>query len=397
MASFESQSWEDGTQSRCTPGSVQAAGCVDSQSICRAKLEWESVVDALPQLVFAIDQDGRVLRVNRSYEHWRLGRVTAVRGQSVDVLLHGHCDDAQCYLKRYMADALNEVSRGLTLRLDAEDRRLGRVLNLTVMPIVAATDDFEPAAGGFAALVVEDVTELKRAESALRQSQSELRLLSAQLLTIQEMERKRIASDLHDSVCASLAAMKLKLEQVAQTLPAGAKLNRNALDGLVGHMRETLGEVRRIAMDLRPATLDDLGLVATLSWLFRGFSELHPAMRMVKDIAVTEEDIPAAAKTPIFRVLQEGLNNAVRHAAADEIFVSLRRLPGEIELVLEDRGCGFDPATKRGTGVGCGLGLNSMRDRTELSGGKFRLDSAPGSGTRLRATWPLTGSEGHPR
>jgi signal transduction histidine kinase len=144
-------------------------------------------------------------------------------------------------------------------------------------------------------------------------------------------------------------------------------------------------------MDLRPATLDDLGLIATLSWFFRDFAAIHPAIRVVKDIDLAEQDIPAPLKSTIFRIVQEGVSNAVKHSQTDQLRFCLKRLPREIELVLEDRGRGFDlaAATNRGDGLR-GLGLASMRDRAELSGGTFTLSSEPGTGTRLRAAWPLS-------
>lgn len=359
----------------------------------RAKQEWEATVDSLPQLICIIDEQGHILRANRTAERWRLASVTEVRGMSLDELLHGHCDDAACYLKGFMRDALAGLRRGRGSRVQAEDRTLDRPLELVAMPTLVSREEAEARAmGSFAVVVVEDVTGIKRTEAALRQSESELRLLSAQLLTSQEMERKRIASELHDSVGASLAAIKLTLEQAIQSLPStGAETGRGALQALVQRMRETVGEVRRIAMDLRPATLDDLGLVATLSWFFRDFASLHPGIRLAKDIDVAERDIPAPLRTTLFRIVQEGVSNAVKHARSDALSFSLRRCVCEIELVIEDRGCGFDPEEVARAADGArGLGLASMRDRAELSGGTFEIRSTPGQGTRLRAAWPLS-------
>jgi signal transduction histidine kinase len=352
----------------------------------RAKQEWEVTADSLPQLICVIDERGRILRANRTAERWRLAAVTEIRGMSLDDLLHGRCDDPACYLKTFM------LPRGRRVRCQAEDPVLDRPLELVAMPTLVSREEVEARSlGSFAVVVVEDVTGIKRTEAALRQSESELRLLSAQLLTSQEMERKRIASELHDSVGASLAAIKLTLEQAIQSLPSsGADAGRGALEALVQRMRETVGEVRRIAMDLRPATLDDLGLVATLSWFFRDFASIHPGIRLVKDIDIAERDIPAALRTTIFRIVQEGVSNVVKHARTDALDFRFKRLPCEIEVVIEDRGCGFDLAevTKSGDGVR-GLGLASMRDRAELSGGLFEIRSMPGQGTRLRAAWPI--------
>lgn len=360
----------------------------------RAKLEWEAAVDALPQLVCAIDGQGRILRTNRTAERWGLAGVGQVRGMDLDGLLHGRCQDPGCYLKAYLRDALPRLRHGERARCQAEDRVLGRPLDLLALPTVAPREDAGGRLGGsFSVVVVEDLSDLRRTEAALRHSESELRLLSAQLLTSQEMERKRIASELHDSVGASLAAIKLAVERAIEALPdAGGQGARAALEPLVLRMREAVAEVRRIAMDLRPATLDDLGLLATLSWFFRDFSSIHPAIRVIKDIDVGEGDIAVPLKTAVFRIVQEGVSNALKHAGSEILHLSLRRVSGQIELILEDRGCGFDPAAA--ADGGSGLGLISMRDRALLSGGTFEIHSAPGQGCRLRATWPCAARSG---
>jgi signal transduction histidine kinase len=361
-------------------------------SIERAKQEWEATVDSLPQLICIIDEQGCILRANRTAARWRLASVTEVRGMSIDELLHGRCDDPACYVKAFMHDALSSLRRGRRTRCQADDKVLDRPLELVAMPTLVSREEAEARSlGRFAVVVVDDVSDIKRTEAALRQSESELRLLSAQLLTSQEMERKRIASELHDSVGASLAAIKLTLEQAIQTLPSsGAETGRGALQALVQRMRDTVGEVRRIAMDLRPATLDDLGLIATLSWFFREFAALHPSVRLDKEVDIAEQDIPAALRTTIFRIVQEGVSNVVKHSGSDSLSFRLKRQRCEIELVLEDRGRGFDPAHVVVPSDGVrGLGLASMRDRAELSGGVFEIRSAPGLGTRLRCAWPL--------
>lgn len=373
----------------CLAATLDIGNCIE-----RAKQEWEVTADSLPQLICVVDQEGRILRANRTVERWRLASVTQVRGMSLDELLHGRCDDPACYLKTFMGDALTSLRRGRRSRCQAEDAVLQRPLELVALPTLVSREEAQSRAlGNFAVVVVEDVSSIKRTEAALRQSESELRLLSAQLLTSQEMERKRIACELHDSVGASLAAIKLTLEQAIQALPsAGAESGRGALQQLVERMRDTVGEVRRIAMDLRPATLDDLGLIATLSWFFRDFASIHPGIRVIKDVDLQEKDVPAALRTTIFRIVQEGVSNVVKHAMTDELHFRLRRRHRQIELELADRGCGFDvtAVAQRGDGLR-GLGLASMRDRTELSGGSFVLSSSPGGGTRLRATWPLSG------
>ena len=146
--------------------------------------------------------------------------------------------------------------------------------------------------------------------------------------------------------------------------------------------------------DLRPSILDDLGLLATLSWFCRRYQTIYTGIKVELEQSLEESDIPNSLKIVIFRVTQEGMNNIAKHAKASLVHLSLRKRDGRIELALKDNGQGFDlkkvltsESTKRG------LGLTSMRERTELSGGSFAIESGEGKGTTIHASWPL-GADG---
>jgi PAS domain S-box-containing protein len=234
-----------------------------------------------------------------------------------------------------------------------------------------------------------DVTDRKMAEEALRESEKELRLLSGQLLTTQEQERGRIARELHDGIGQSLSAIKFRLEDaLGQMGKDVAEASVSALNGLIPIIQSTVEEVRRITMDLRPSTLDDLGILATIGWFCREFQETYATVRIKKEIGLEEADIPESLKTVIFRVLQEALNNVAKHSGADSVTVFLTKKDDTIELAIEDNGRGFDlkevldiDGSKRG------FGLGSMKERIELSGGSFSLESIRRGGTNIRASW----------
>ena len=147
-------------------------------------------------------------------------------------------------------------------------------------------------------------------------------------------------------------------------------------------------ESRRIMSDLRPSVLDDLGILATITWLCRQYEAIAPGICIENQATVEEEDIPELVKIAIFRVLQEALNNIVKHSKAELVNLSLMSGNGCLELTIEDNGVGFNPdaAHLRGND-GKGLGIASMRERTELSGGTFAIDSAIEKGTLLRCLW----------
>ena len=143
-------------------------------------------------------------------------------------------------------------------------------------------------------------------------------------------------------------------------------------------------------MDLRPSTLDDLGLLPTLSWYFRRFRSIYSGIRIEHEIDIQEGDVPHSLKIVAFRVTQEAMNNIAKHSQADLVCLSLRKKDRSLELILRDNGRGFNPekvgsqeTTTRG------LGLTSMRERTELSGGSFNFESTEGKGTIIRASWPI--------
>jgi signal transduction histidine kinase len=243
--------------------------------------------------------------------------------------------------------------------------------------------------GVFAA--ARDITERKRAEEALKESEIRLRALSSQLLIAQESERKRIAMELHDGIGQLLTAIKFKVESILQERGKGkVRAKEKSLEAIIPMVKESVEEVRRMQMDLRPSTLDDLGILATLGWLCREYQKFYSHIRIQKEIGLQESEVSTPLRTVIYRVTQEAMNNIAKHSKADLIHLSLGRRDDRIELLIKDNGIGFDleeifsPERSQG-----GLGLSSMKERAELSGGTFTIESTQGKGTTIRASWPL--------
>ncbi|MGB7066097.1 MAG: PAS domain-containing protein, partial [Syntrophobacteria bacterium] len=236
-----------------------------------------------------------------------------------------------------------------------------------------------------------DITDRKHTDEALRQSEKELRFLSAELLEAQEKERGRIARELHDGIGQALSTMKVRLETVAKIARSDvSRIEVEDLENLVPMIRQTIEEVRNTSMDLRPSTLDGLGILPTIDWFSREFQTTYPFIQIEKKIDIRESEVPDFLKIIIYRILQEALNNAASHSGADLVTISLAKTDGEMMLALQDNGQGFnledlvsaDTAER-------GFGLTSMKERTELSGGSFSIDSSVGQGTTIRATWKV--------
>jgi signal transduction histidine kinase len=240
-------------------------------------------------------------------------------------------------------------------------------------------------------------TALDAVHSQARQTEMKLRQVSAALMTSQEMERKRIASELHDSVGAALTSLSFGVSGAIEAVRSGDSADAAArLQKLRQHVKDTLEEVRRIAMDLRPAILDDLGIVGTLSWFFREFRAIYPKIALRPAVGVLEDDVAVTLRTPIYRVVQEALNNIVKHAGASEVQVVLARRGSSIVLEINDNGRGFAAGVlgAQPSSFQSGMGLTGMRDRVEFSGGDFAMTSTPGQGTRVSACWPVSSNEG---
>jgi PAS domain S-box-containing protein len=244
-------------------------------------------------------------------------------------------------------------------------------------------------AGGPATLGnVIDITGQVRSAMALRRSQLELRVLSDELLATQENERKRIAGELHDGLGQQLTAIKFGVQSMLSELrPQLPETYIERLGRIVDRVQDAVEEVRRISMALRPSMLDDLGIIATLSWFCREFQTVFRDVEVVRQVEVSEEDVHDTLKVVIFRILQETFNNIGKHAQARRAQLRLERHRDRIRLMIADDGCGFDP-------VECakerrGFGLNGMRERARLSGGRLRIMSRPGRGTLVLAVWKM--------
>jgi signal transduction histidine kinase len=254
-----------------------------------------------------------------------------------------------------------------------------------------------------------EIVERKKAEEALRKAHDELemrveertrdlaraneelRLLSTKLISAQEDERKKVASDLHDTIGSCLVGVKYKVESALQQTRKTPESATEALDGVLPRIREAIDECRRIQLDLRPSMIDDLGLLATLSWFCRTFEQTYSGIRIEQKIDISEADIPDHLKIVVLRVTQEAMNNIAKHSKADSVCFSLCKRDDWMELVLEDNGRGFSLEEVHALRPSMqGLGLTSMKERAELSGGSFGIESLNGKGTTVRASWPVS-------
>jgi signal transduction histidine kinase len=153
---------------------------------------------------------------------------------------------------------------------------------------------------------------------------------------------------------------------------------------------ETVGKIRSMQGDLWPYVLDDIGILATIDWYCREFEKNHPGLTIERQDGLAENQIPSSTKIVIYRILQETFGNVAKHSQASRIIIGLREKDHQLEFTVEDNGLGFDLEETMVKESPWGrLGLLSIKARTELSGGLFRVESVTGKGTMVRASWSL--------
>jgi signal transduction histidine kinase len=220
------------------------------------------------------------------------------------------------------------------------------------------------------------------AQRELRENEGRLRSLSHRLVEVQEAERRSIARELHDEVGQMLTALQVKLEMASRH-----DRNGRTLEQAQKLLRDLMSRVRDLSLDLRPAILDDLGLLPALIWHFERYTAQTGIRVDFKhsglDQRLTHPDVETAA----FRIVQEALTNTARHAGVDRVVVRFDRIPDAIQLEISDKGDGFD--VDSATGKGASLGLSGMQERATLLGGRIGIASSPGDGTRITANLPL--------
>ncbi|NMB75301.1 MAG: sensor histidine kinase [Myxococcales bacterium] len=231
--------------------------------------------------------------------------------------------------------------------------------------------------------VAERTATLADTVTALEQERSRMRELSQRWLSLQEVERRAVARELHDGVGQALTALRLDLEVLGAAGGEDAKA-RQTVARARARADDAIEEVRRAAARLGPAMLDELGLVEAVRRYLADFRE-RTGTRAELALPPLSTRFPPEVESACFRFIQEGLTNVSRHAGASTVRMEMAVRTGELDVRLEDDGRGFSP----GESEGRGLGLRGIRERVALLGGSFSIESAPGQGTRLRVRLPL--------
>jgi len=345
-------------------------------------LQFSRVFRDAAEPIIIEDLSGTIIEMNREAEQSYGWSRDELIGKSIKVL---------CLPERYKIalqvrqQCLNgqEVRNWEGYRVD----KYGRVFPtlVTIFPLVDENGRIESIA-----TITKDISVLKKLELELQDSQRRLKEFSRKSIEALEDDRKAVSRELHDSIGGNLSAIKFVLESIRKKIDKAPGAAAVSLENTILHLAETIKNCKRISAHLRPEIIDDRGLLPTINWHIRQFSQNFSQIKVIQQIDVNEQEVPEPLKIVIYRVIQEALNNAAAHSKADTIYVRLKKSGIYIECEVEDNGRGFDVEEVLNSGDRMsGFGLKSMRERVEIIGGSFSLHSLFGTGTCIRIAFPV--------
>lgn len=295
-------------------------------------------------------------------------------------------------------DFLDRIRRGervehySTVRLRKDGTRID--VSQSMSPIKDAGGDITGVS-----IIARDITKEKllreQLDASVRQRAEDLIRFVTSLQHAQEEERRRISRELHDDLGQLLTGLKLRVELMEEDLPEASLSSGQHLRQLKKEIDTLITEMRRISANLRPAALDDFGLVVALQLLCREVQK-SSGISLTFETGVADRGCDKDVEIALYRIAQEALSNVVRHADATAASVRLSRDLSGIGIMIQDNGKGFDVArTRNREGTGTGLGLITMKERAQLFGGSMYLTSAPGRGTRVQIEIPMEAEDRH--
>jgi PAS domain S-box-containing protein len=323
------------------------------------------LLDAFPNAVELFDLDGTILYLNKAARlRYAKYAKELLEGNIWSLYPPGQATHRKTVVNK-------AVNSGTPIQFT--DRYEEQWVDVLICPIHGANDKIESVV-----MYTHDITRQIRAEERLK-------LISLQLLTNQENERRRIAQDLHDDIGQSMTGLILALKAIhSDVTVSGHKTIGEQVKGTIRIVEEMMRHIRQVLYDLRPPSFETTSPAKVLEALC---SSLALSTRL-RAIFSSQEQLPPmsnAQATALYRLIQEGMNNAVKHAKATSVWINLEYADGEVNISFEDDGQGFDPRQT----VEYGIGLNGLRERFLMLNGNFDVESAPGKGTRLYGSLPV--------
>lgn len=327
-----------------------------------------AALEAAANAIIITDRQGAIEWANPAFCALSGYTMAETLGRNPGELIRSGRQPPETYQELWSAILAGKVWRGEMI-----NRRKDATLYLEDQTITPVKDD-DGEVRHFVA-VKNDITERKQAERRMEE-------LSRHLVVVQESARRRLSGELHDRTSPNLAAIEVNLDTIATLLAGQSPILLARLEDVRALIEDTTASIREICSDLRPPVLDYAGLRAALESYIKQFQR---RTGIVVDFRCTERAArpSPALESVLFRIVQEALTNAAKHARAANVVVTLDLERDPASLTVKDDGIGFDPDALGATTHTSGLGILTMREMSEFSGGRFTLESAPGSGTRI--------------
>ncbi len=360
----------------------------------------EFQLQPMPQVVFRLDRAGVVLDFENALAGSSLRKMRFRRGTHVHRCLHVRCTVDDCRFNEMLHAGLWQIEKARILEWEHQLRPSDVTLRLHMRHA-------HRRAKTWATLTVTDITEARRWSGTMREAHDalsglmarsaaeraslaitvdrKLQHLSGELIIAQEIERRRIASELHDGLGQWLSMAKLSIEN-GLTRPGTAA---SAVDYTIAmdHITHAIREVRAIAQNLRPSPLTEFGLVPTMELLCHAMQQTQPQLDLKFEVRGESVSMRPAQAVAMTRILQQALNNLAKHSQATRAVVAVAFTAKSSKLTVSDNGSGFDVLGLAAAGTTVGYGLTSMRNRMEQSNGRLQIRSYLGRGTTVTAIW----------
>lgn len=354
------------------------------------------IASSLGEGLLVLNDEGKLLFMNPEAERLLGWPEQELSGRDVHNVIHSQKQDGTP-LPEFECGVLGVLKKGGVYK--TEDDIFWRKDGSPIPVAIVASAIMEDGRAVASVVAFQDISQRKQAERELLESREQLRELSSYLQTVREEERTRIARELHDQLGQMLTGVKLDAMWLASGLHGQQPIVMDKIASMSRLIDETLDAMRRVAADLRPVMLDDLGLAAAVEWLteeFGGRTGLHVQLDMEAELEMLGGpgegcDLDKEVSTAAFRIVQECLTNVARHAKALHVQVSLKCRDGKLMLRVADDGRGMDASDEK---KHKSFGAIGMRERIRSLGGTLDLSSAPGEGTSVEVVLPVKPAAG---